>query len=323
VTAFWSDPVDCALVVRAGDHVILHQNDCQLTPPVLEAIGQRFSVDYAFLCYTAAQDLFPLLLDRPASELERLARAREEERFRHNLACIAAWKPSHVVPYSMTMTYFQPDQIHLNGYGRFVPNLFCERVRAARPGVRADSMQPGDVIELDSGRIRQAAKGDAWGANLDEYLANIRQFAAEHRHQLPAFDPGSPRAVTGELFEYLRGRLKAPFQRGVAKGMVCLHVTGATAQDRVTFLLNLKAGTVVRGSPAWLTGPRPWLSVSVPATIVQLLLEHSYDPFSALYSYRVGFQLDAEHRRSPREDTELLVSFFVDLFAPALVNGVL
>ena len=120
----------------------------------------------------------------------------------------------------------------------------------------------------------------------------------------------------------MQTRLKAPFHGRVTRGLVCLHVTGASTSDRLTFILNLESGAVVRGSAAWLTGKEPWLELSVPASIIELLLEYSYDPFSALYSYRVAFKLAAEQMRSPKDDTELLVAFFVDLFAPALLKGV-
>ncbi len=313
VTCLWSDPVDSVLVIRSGDVVVMHQNDCHLSDELVRHIGQRFRIDYAFLCYTMAQDLYPLLLERPASELEELTRHREEAHFLYNLRCVDAWEPRVVVPYSMTMTYFDPAQQHLNGYGRLVPAEFCERVRRLRPDVRAVVAHPGDIIDAATGDLREARGPHRWGANLGEYLANIDAYVRAAGSPLPSFDAGVAAATAPRFRAFLQDRLDhQPLVLALSPGReFAFHVVGAGG-DRETFGVDLDTRRVTTGerlAPAF-------LEFTLPARIAELLIAGEVDPFEILFSYRVKCRYSGR-RLAAQEESNLIVLLFVALLQRA------
>jgi hypothetical protein len=129
VTSYWSDPTDTSLVVKVGDVSLLHGNDCLLDLTTLKNIADRYHINYAFLNSTSVQYIHPMLLPRPDEELKELSRIREDHFFRYQMMVINTLNPDTVIPYSMTMTYYLPDQVKFNGYERLIPPTFCERLR--------------------------------------------------------------------------------------------------------------------------------------------------------------------------------------------------
>ncbi|XXF81240.1 MBL fold metallo-hydrolase [Myxococcaceae bacterium GXIMD 01537] len=320
VTSFWDGRVDTVLVVRMGDTVVLHENDCWLRLETVQRIAERFSIDYAFMLYTATQDLFPLLLSRPEEELVRLAREREERSFAYQLGCIDLLKPKVVVPYSMTMTYFQPDQLRLNGYGRMLPSTFRQRLAAERPGLRCEVMQPGDVIDAVSGAIARERPENLWGDDLDAYLHNVEVHARTHRARAPVFDPGEVVECVAPLKQWLRERLAspAPWPAQVQGKVLALHVVGRSSS--ATYLVDLGPRRLMDAGPGWRqwlpAAKRPVLEISLPASTLRYFLDKVYDPFSLLFTYRVTFQTDASLCLAPREEVNLSIDTMMALFAP-------
>jgi UDP-MurNAc hydroxylase len=318
VTSVWDSAVDSVLFVRAGDTVVFHQNDCRLGVRTLAALAARFAVDYAFLNYTWVQDLYPLLLPRTPAELGRLMEEKERDCVAYQAAVAELLRPRLVVPYSMTMTYFQPDQLHLNGHGRLTPPVFRRRLEEAVPGLRCEVLQPGDVIEVGADRVRRMREENLWGEDLDGYLANVAAFAARERDRLPAFRAGDPAAVESVLRTHFAARLAAPFVPHLAGQRVDLHVVG-DAETR-SYTLDLASG--VFGAAAG-EGEPAFLELTLPASIAEALLAGAYDPFSALYSYRVGFHANARLDMPPQDEVWLYVLSVVSLFRPDMQDALL
>jgi UDP-MurNAc hydroxylase len=303
VTSYWSDPVDTCLVVDMGGTVALHCNDCLPTPELASRIGDRHPIDTAFMLYTSAQDLYPFLLPRPHVELARLAGLREQAFLHDQIERVRRLRPRRVVPYSMTMTWFQPEQRWLNGCHRLLPAQFAEAVEKAVPGTVCEVVQPGDVVERDG--VRQAIQVDYWGRTLEEYLANIERHCSG-----PPFQPGR----VGDVLE----RLQSSLQRFVAgiPGFTDLYAflrrgVGLTVEGvdgPATFFLDLATRRVQQGE-GW-----PVLEVAVPASIVASMLDGHYDPYSLLFLHRARFKLNSLQRLTPEAESNLyLVTFMLIL----------
>lgn len=290
VTSFWSDPVDSALVVRTKDVTILHQNDCFLNQETLKEIASRFSIDCLFLLYTQAQNIFPLLLDRPDPELEALTRQKEDWSFSYNLGVLDCLRPRIVVPYSMTITYIQPDQIRLNGYGRLTPVTFSERLRKSRPDVFCLILQPGDAIDLPSAMVRRCREENFWGNNLDEYLENVGRHAASLTGRTCQWRLGDPQVCHASLFRSLQSRARKQVPSWLENQTLVLHVVGDSADAKISYEIDFASRLVRIVEPQAHPARVSILEVTVPAVLVQGLLEGDYDPYTLLSSYKIGFK---------------------------------
>ena len=302
VTSFWSDPVDSVLVVRTKDVTILHQNDCFLNQRTLKEIASRFSIDCLFLLYTQAQNFFPLLLDRPDPELEALTRQKEEWSFSYNLDVLDCLRPRTVVPYSMTMTYIQPDQLRLNGYGRLTPVTFSERLRKIRPNISCLIMQPGDAIDLPSGMVRRCREENLWGSNLDEYLENVSRHAASLTGRTSQWRPGNPQVCHAPLLQLLQIPARKQVPAWLEGQTLILHVVGDT-DAKISYEIDFASRSICVVEPQARLARVPTLEVTVPAVIVSGLLEGEYDPYTVLSSYKIGFK---SHRQSLDPQSDLI-----------------
>ena len=316
VTCFWSDPVDSVLVIESGGTVVVHQNDTRLDDSVIKQIGDRFQIDYAFLCYTMAQDLFPLLLNRPEEELHSLVRDREEAHLAYNVRCVEAWRPRVVVPYSMTMTYFDPMQQHLNGHGRFVPAEFCDRIKARRPEQSTFVIHPGDVIDTATQQLHPADGPYRWGTTLSEYLANIATYVRDAGPGLPRFVAGDASMTAPRLVTLLRERLLHKAIPSFCAGReVALHIVGDGDASADAISINFDARSVDVGPRR---GPA-LLEFTLPASVGDAFLSGSYDPFEILFSLRVKCRYNGAPL-SAREESNLLIIMFVTLLAPEAMD---
>jgi hypothetical protein len=315
VCCYWSDPVDTVLVLDAGGSVILLQNDCELDTDAAYRLARDFPrIDYAFLRYTDAQSLYPLLLDLPDERLASLARRREDHFLDDQALNIELWKPRVIVPYAMTMTYFQPDQLRLNGYGRMTPPVFCERLRELY-GCRSELqvLQPGDRIDAASGTIERVRRESLWGQDLAGYLANIEAHCQAHRHSLPAFDPGELRSVR----EALRGRLGSALAAGppadVEASTVELRVAGKDAEE--SYLVDLARGTWQVRDLRDVAVPRCCVQIAMPASILEMLLGPAQlDAFTVLFLYRIRFRWHGPERPAPEEEIHADIRILETLF---------
>lgn len=316
VTSFWDSPVDTVLVIESEGRAVLHQNDCRLKIRTVASIASSHAIDYAFLNYTWVQDLYPLLLPRPEEELTRLMGEKERDCLAYQLACIDVLRPGTVIPYSMTMTYFQPDQIHLNGHGRTIPPVFLERLAERRPQQASLLLSPGDVLDGETGAVRRCSGGNAWGKNLDEYLGHVAAFA-KGNPALPRFEYGRPSAVEPELLAHFARRCREPLVPHLRGRRVRIEVVGD--DERRSYDVDLRTGRVSRDERE----NGAFLTLSIPASTLESVLDRSYDPFSALFSYRIRFRLGVPSELPPQDETWLYILCMISLFRPDLQDEAL
>ena len=319
LTCYWDDPVDTMLLAKLDGTVILHANDCWASLPTLSSIARSCPVDYAFFCSTSAQDLYPLLLPRPAEELDQLAKGREDKFFEVAIQRIDALRPRVVIPYSYTATYLSPDQVHLNGYSRLTPSTFQSRLKARRPTVECWSLEPGDVIEPQSGSVRRIREVSLWGRDLQEYLENVRRYSDSICNELPPFEYGEPDACEQAVRERLQIRLDegVPYASfySCLNNAVIIHVVGKSRTS--SFLVNVANKTVTPWAGDREISPVPLLDIHIPASLMEIMLSGAYDPFMILYTYRVVFQPHAllkELRFSAIQEYSLYMGVILTLF---------
>jgi hypothetical protein len=284
--------VDTILLVKMEGITVLHANDCAIHPVTLGAISWRCTVDYAFLCSTSTQDLYPLLLPRPAEELNELAKTREDDFFEVSIERIDALQARVVLPYSYTATYLSPDQLHINGYSRLTPTIYQSRLKERRPSVECWALEPGDVIECETRSVRRIRSESLWGADLPQYMENVRRYSESIRSVLPAFDPGEP----DSCLDAVRARLQERLDEGVPhasfysciNGAVVIHLVGKTRTS--SLLVNVSNKTVRLWPGECDTPDAHGLEIDFPASLMEILLMGAYDPFMILYTYRVSFR---------------------------------
>lgn len=322
LTCYWDDPVDTILLVKVDGIIVLHANDCAIHPLTLAAISWRCTVDYAFLCSTSTQDLYPLLVPRPAEELNELAKTREDDFFEVSIERIDALQARVVLPYSYTATYLSPDQVHINGYSRLTPTTYQSRLKERRPSVECWALEPGDVIECETHSVRRIRSESLWGADLPEYMENVRRYSESIRAVLPAFDPGEP----DSCLDAVRARLQARLDEGVPHSSfysclndaVVIHLIGKTRT--ASLMLNVSTKTVTTWTP-----PEPGeavshgLEIDFPASLMEILLAGAYDPFMILYTYRVFFRPQPTLKAlglTARQEYSLYMGVILTLFMP-------
>lgn len=312
LTTYWDGTVDTALIIEADGCTILHQNDCRLSPDTMRRIAQRHQIDFAFLLYTSSQSLFPFILDRTVEEREALAEEREQGLLNYQVSCIEILKPKVVVPYSMTMTFTQDAGMHVNSLWRFTPHTFCDALTQRCPDVRCLVMHPGDSLEV-SGEDYTLSTGrrtvDLWGKTKDEYVANVTRFLAENRASLPDFAYGSADDALGDLKEQVARKLDVPAPAGIQGKVITLNIIGE--DSRQTLTLNLADKSIAPdSSPA-----SPYLVINIPASVVVMLVKGEIDPFVALYTHEVSFNIQNANELEPEQEGMIYLDTMFYLFA--------
>lgn len=312
VTSYWSDPVDTSLVVKVGDVTLIHGNDCLLEFPALKKIADRYHVNYAFINSTSVQYIHPMLLPRAEEELKELARVREDHFFRYQLMVINALNPDVVIPYSMTMTYYLPDQIQFNGYERLIPPTFCERLRKVRPMQKCWTIQPGDVIETEGNTVVRSHEENYWGKDLSGYLENVQRYAAEIAPLRPAFSHGLVAENFVPLLSFLRERVKNPVDPQLQGKVFELRLIG---EDGEAMCLVDFSNCSVHEQTNSNGNNNAFMHIDIPASLIGTILSKAYDPFSILFTYRVKFRLLAPVTLRPDQESELYIQVFKSLLA--------
>ncbi|HEX4621120.1 MAG TPA: hypothetical protein VH208_06070, partial [Myxococcaceae bacterium] len=313
VTCFWSDPVDSVLVVEADGVTCVHINDCMLSDEALAEIGKRFQVDYAFLVYTSAQQLYPLFLGLPEEELRRRVREREAAFFDLQAHVIERLGARAVVPYAYAIGYFNADQLHLNGYGRDMPAQFVERLGERFPDVAARILAPGDALDAATGEVTPAAGGERWSNTAVDYSAALREYAS--RTSLRGFERGSCRAIEQRMTEYLGRRIVQPATAELARRGVTLTVKGGDGERRWT--LDIPRRTL---DPPDL--PSQVVDIEMPASVAAELLGGPDDLIPPLYSYRIRMKKNFGAAMDPQEEIGLYTAVIIGLFAPHRVGQI-
>lgn len=311
VTSYWSDPVDSALVVRMGGVTVLHQNDCVLDRETLEKMAARYAIDYAFVWYTSSQSLCPMILPRTQAELDRLAQVREDRNFERQVECLDVLKPGVVAPYSMTMTYVNTDLIWLNGIGRLTPVTFKERLEKARPGQRCLVVQPGDVIDTESGSVKNYREANLWGEDLPSYLDNIADYAHSEPSVPRRFVHGDAEAADPRVRAHFRERFKTPFAMHLEGRVV--HLTLQGDDGARTYAIDTRAKRLI-------TDPReinrletPILTIAMPVVAFLWLISKKWDPFHVLFCRRIEFHFNHPLTMTPEDETLLYIYSLVSI----------
>lgn len=311
VTSYWSDPVDSALVVRMDGVTVLHQNDCVLNAETLRLMASQHAIDYAFIWYTSSQSLNPMMLPRTQAELDQLAQRREDTNFVKQIECIDILKPRVVVPYSMTMTYVNADQIWLNGIGRLTPVTFLERVSKLRPEQRTLIMQPGDVIDRERDTVIPYRDTNLWGTDLPSYLRNIAEFARNEPTVDQKFVCGDLDAAEPAIRAHFRKRFEKPFAEHLHDQTVELTLHGDTATR--TYLIDTVAKELVTDPVAVSRRRKPILTIAMPVIAFLWLIDQKWDPFHVLFCRRIEFTFGLPLTMPADDETLLYIYSLVSI----------
>ncbi len=320
VTGYWDDNIDSALIIKIDNKVIFHQNDCKLTPNTLEKIAADYSIDYAFMLYTDAQDLYPLLLPRSDVELNHLVAEREKVFLNNQINCIDILNPSVVIPYSYTITYFQPDQIHLNGYSRLTPKTFSKLLAAYRPQNKCLIMQPGDVLDTQFNSINYYRRENLWGETVTEFIQNINYFYKNNKTLLPKFNWGDPEKLDKKFQAYIKQRLHTPFLPILEKRILGIYVK--SENKLFSYLIDINNRRLLVWKPNE-NHPQKLgaIDILMPASILEQLLIKKYDPLSIIYSYKIKFKININSNLSPQAEVMLYVFVIISFFFPELIES--
>jgi hypothetical protein len=260
-----------------------------------------------------AQNLYPLLLERPLPELMAMARRREAAWVKAAGAMVDAWRPRVVVPYSMTLAYFEPDQLHLNGYGRLVPEEFCAQLRAGRPALRTLVLRPGDRIDGATCAFTHGVDGPPWGDTLADYLALVGAHAAAHAAGRPRFAAGDQSAAAARVMHHLARRLADhPIDAPLAGRLCVVRLVGERGPP-VTLVVDPDARRLAVGAPP---ERRPRIEITLPASLAELLVGGACDPFTLIHSHRIKFRSFGWQLPDPSLEVDLYGLVFGALFDP-------
>lgn len=298
--------VDTALVVEWNGQTFLHQNDCRLDLATFEHMAARFKIDFAFSPHTGNQELFPLMLSLPDEDWLRLSREREDEGLHGFVESLKILKPKCVIPYSFTIAYHNHDQIKLNAYNRTTPVEFQKILQKEMPETKTLILQPGDILN-DDGTIQKYRTENLWGDNLQDYTKNITAFAQKEFGEKSEFDFGTCATVEKSLTTYFEERLKEPFPAIFASQTVELVIRGQN--EEAHFFIATGEKTFSKQQDKF-----PFLTITMPASLVQAFLSREYDSFMILYSYRVTFQLNVFLGMTPQEECFFHIQVIMALF---------
>jgi UDP-MurNAc hydroxylase len=318
VASYWDDPVDSVLLVKMDGKTVLHQNDCVgLKPKTLAKIAEIFSIDYAFLLYTATFNLYPLMLPRSEPELCRMTLEKEKALLDYQFDVINSLKPKKVIPYSMTVIYFQPDQIHLNGYCRITPPLFSNILKDVYPDGQCWVIQPGDIIDTKLDTVINFHSKNFWGENLESFLQNITDYSTLNEKHLSRFDFGEPKKYEDLFINYIQNRFSLPFISFLNRKVIAIQIVGNTSKiDYILDLKNKKICGLNLKEEALSTNY--FLEIIMPATILELFLLRKCEKYimsiSLSYTNRVYFRFNNPPKISPQNEIKAYILSLVSIF---------
>ncbi|AFY46626.1 hypothetical protein Nos7524_0720 [Nostoc sp. PCC 7524] len=314
VTSYWDDPVDTILLVKIKDKVILHQNDCQLTPKTLSKIADKFHINYAFLLYTNFANYQPILLYASPEVISRQVAEDEEKFLQYQIDLIRILKPEKIIPYSMTLSYCQLDHLHLNGFERMTPTIFINKLLAHLPQAKHWILQPGDIINLELDMVKFAQKQNFWGETLQDYLQNITEYV--QAENIPTFNFGNAEKEREKVVSYLQGRLAAKVPAIFINQIIALEVMGN--HHNIVYTMDFKNSKVsVNNLPLTDISNEYLVKLSIPASIVEQLIFHNFDESLIdfiLYSNRVSLKVNSNKDLSIKAKFGLLIKTLLFIF---------
>ncbi|MFM7365933.1 MAG: MBL fold metallo-hydrolase [Cuspidothrix sp.] len=314
VTSYWDDLIDTVLLVKIEDKVILHQNDCLLTPKTLAKIADKFHIDYAFLLYTSFANHQPTLLYGSPQDMSKEVVIKEEEFLQYQVDLIKILQPETIIPYSMTLTYCQEDQLHLNGYARMTPTIFINRILSHLPQTKYFIFQPGDILDLRINMIKYAQTKNFWGENLQDYLYNITEYV--RAENISKFNFGDPEKHREKFTIYLAQSLKSVVPNIFINQIILLELIGN--QETIYYAIDFKYQRIlVNISISSPLSNNYLIKLSIPASILVYIIDHSFHDSLLdfiLYSNRVDLKINQDKHFSIKARFGLLITTLLFLF---------
>ncbi|WP_066377816.1 MULTISPECIES: MBL fold metallo-hydrolase [unclassified Anabaena] len=314
VTSYWDDPVDTILLVKIQDQVILHQNDCKLTPRTLSKIADRFHIDYAFLLYTTFANHQPTLLYGLPEDMSKQVADDEEEFLKYQVELLRILKPQTIIPYSMTLSYCQPDQLHFNGYQRMTPTIFISNILAHLPQTKYFILQPGDIIDLELEQVKSAHNKNFWGENLQEYLHNISKYVQEEN--IPKFNFGDSEENKEIIANYLQQLLTSTVPDLFINQVIVLEVIGN--EHNMTYIIDFPHQKIfLNNSQLADISNNYFVKLSIPASIVEQLIANNLNDSLMdfiLYSNRVTLKVNYHKQLSIKAKFGLFIKTLLFIF---------
>ncbi len=312
VTSF-HDPnrVDTALLVEMDGKTVLHGNDCRLNPAIFHRMAKRFSIDYAFILTTSVQDLYPCLLPLPVKRLWELREEEEKKVLDYTFHFLEILKPKVTIPYACTLVLMDPEQLFLNGLGRSTPPLFKKEFEKRLPHQECWMMQPGDKIDTRKGNLLSAHAENEWGESVDELIDNLSCYLKNNFPVHVPFDLGELSTVIEPLQLYFKNRLAYPFPQELENQVIRFQIRHR--QGIEFFFLDLKTKKFERGK-----GKKPLIEITLPASMIPLLLAKQHNPYTLLFAYRISFQIHIKKKLPPAVENAFYVVTFIALFDYAL-----
>ncbi len=314
VTSYWDDPIDTILLVKIKDKVILHQNDCLLTPRTLAKIADKFQIDYAFLLYTSFANHQPTLLYGSPEDMIKEVVTQEEEFLQYQVNLIKILQPETIIPYSMTLTYGQEDQLHLNGYERMTPTIFINRILSHLPETKYFILQPGDIIDLELNRGKHIHAQNFWADNLQDYLHNITEYV--RAENISKFNFGDPEKNREKFAMYLEARLKSVVPSIFVNQIILLELIGD--QETIYYAMDFQDKRIlVNKFISSIPSNNYFIKLSIPASILEYIIDHSFHDSLLdfiLYSNRVDLKINQDKHFSIKARFGLLITTLLFLF---------
>lgn len=284
----YHDPnkVDSALMIESEGLVILDQNDCRLDLDGFRRMAARFSVDYAFFPHRGNQGLYPFLLPRSETILQKLSYECEYKELEYFAECIKILRPKYLIPYSFTVFYSNDDQLRFNGYFRTRPSDFNAFMQREIPGQKCLEILPGDYFTGISGELHYVStnKENLWGTSLDDFLELGKKYCQSLPSSRRSFDYGNLQNIDTQLQSYLEERLCLPLPDYYQREMVVLHVVDSLRQKKSYYI-----DAINKTVSSSITEGFPFLEITIPASLIACFLDKKYDSFMILYSYRIEF----------------------------------
>jgi UDP-MurNAc hydroxylase len=171
---------DSALLIRAGDQTVLHQNDCKLSEEqVTRLLGMVPRIDVLYNQFSPA-NWYPMAYHY-APEKERRIKGLERQQWMSVfLRYVELLRPRLVIPFAGPPALLDPDLLpHCLGPDSPFPMIpdAVERVAALRAAGKvssqAETLLPGDTLRLPSMEIERDPHWKEFDfARKDEYLAD-------------------------------------------------------------------------------------------------------------------------------------------------------
>jgi len=238
---------DSAILLQHGGVTVLNVNDCHLDDATLSSLGERYSIDLAFLTFTGASQ-YPGCFDFPiASKIERWRQSKES-----HLEEFVSWarllRTRRAVPAAGNYALLARDQLFLNtSHYVATPADAIQALRRVAPEIEGLQMNPGDEWTPEGGHKRLNPPPD-WRRRIEE-VERLSEAMAPRVTEYFAGEPEAPADLYDRFYSYFTGLMNGdptiPKRVGICTWW---HVTGPAGGDW-TIDFTREHDWVRRGAP--------------------------------------------------------------------------